>query len=102
MVEGRRRRQDDREQQHDRSSGRPARAPAPPRARRVAGVSGARGEPAYRRIDAPATPEEKTALARLSPQQIRASELAGERITNILASAPRNPARTGGLKAVAE
>ena len=60
------------------------------------------GEPAYRRIDAPATPEEKTALARLSPQQIRASELAGERITNILASAPGNQAPIGGLKVVAE
>ena len=60
------------------------------------------GEPAYRRIDAPATPEEKTALARLSPQQIRASELAGERITNILASAPGNQAPIGGLKVVTE
>ena len=59
------------------------------------------GECVYERIDAPATPEQKTRLARLSPEQITASELAGERITAKLTTAPGNNAPIGGLKVVA-
>jgi phosphoglucomutase len=60
------------------------------------------GDPFYRRIDAPATPDERAALARLSPQQVEASELAGERITGMLTAAPGNQAPLGGLKVVTE
>jgi phosphoglucomutase len=60
------------------------------------------GEPAYERIDAPATPAEKTALARLSADDVTASELAGEPITAILTEAPGNGAAIGGLKVVTE
>ena len=56
------------------------------------------GDPVYRRIDAPATPQEKAALAKLSPPQIKSSELARERITEILTAAPGNQAPIGGLK----
>ncbi len=59
------------------------------------------GECAYERIDAPAAPEEKARLARLSPEQITTSELAGERITALLTTAPGNNAPIGGLKVVA-
>jgi phosphoglucomutase len=58
------------------------------------------GAYAYERIDAPATPDQKARLARLSPQQITASELAGERITALLTAAPGNDAPIGGLKVV--
>jgi phosphoglucomutase len=60
------------------------------------------GEPAYERIDAPATPEEKTALGRLSAEDVTASELAGEPITAILTEAPGNGAAIGGLKVLTE
>jgi phosphoglucomutase len=60
------------------------------------------GEPIYDRIEAPATPEQKQMLARLSPQQIRSAELAGEKIQAILIRAPGNGAPIGGLKVVAE
>jgi len=56
------------------------------------------GEPLYDRIDAPATPEQKDKLKNLSSKQITSSELAGEKITNILTSAPGNGAAIGGLK----
>ena len=56
------------------------------------------GEPAYARIDAPADRDQKAALARLSPDQVTASELAGEPITGILTTAPGNGAAIGGLK----
>jgi phosphoglucomutase len=59
------------------------------------------GEPHYVRIDAPATPEEKARLAKLSPEAVRASELAGEPITARLTHAPGNGAALGGLKVVA-
>jgi phosphoglucomutase len=59
------------------------------------------GEPAYQRIDAPATPEQKAILAQLSPRQVQASELAGERITGLLTTAPGNNAPLGGLKVIA-
>jgi phosphoglucomutase len=58
------------------------------------------GEPAYQRIDAPATAAQKAILAKLSPQQIAASELAGETITSLLTKAPGNDAPIGGLKVV--
>ena len=56
------------------------------------------GAPAYARIDAPATREEKALLARLSPQQVTATELAGDPITATLTEAPGNAAAIGGLK----
>jgi phosphoglucomutase len=58
------------------------------------------GEPAYARIDAPATPAEKAVLGKLSPSQVTASSLAGEPITDVLTSAPANGAAIGGLKVV--
>jgi phosphoglucomutase len=60
------------------------------------------GEPAYARIDAPATREEKAVLAALSPAQVSAKELDGEAITAVLTSAPGNGAAIGGLKVVTE
>jgi phosphoglucomutase len=56
------------------------------------------GEPAYARVDAPANREEKAKLANLSPEQVGATELAGEPITAKLTEAPGNGARIGGLK----
>jgi phosphoglucomutase len=60
------------------------------------------GTPAYRRIDAPASPEQKAVLTRLSPGQVAATELAGEPITAKLTTAPGNGAPIGGLKVVTE
>ncbi len=54
----------------------------------------------YTRIDAPATPEQKAKLARLSPEAVTASDLAGEPITGKLTRAPANDAPIGGLKVV--
>jgi phosphoglucomutase len=56
------------------------------------------GDPAYRRIDAPATPEQKTKLSKLSPEAVNVSTLAGESITGMLTTAPGNNASIGGLK----
>ena len=56
------------------------------------------GAPAYRRIDAPATREQKAVLSKLSPDQISASELAGEPITGVITRAPGNDAPIGGVK----
>jgi phosphoglucomutase len=56
------------------------------------------GEPVYQRLDAPATPEQKRLMAQLSPQQITATELAGEKITGMLTTAPGDDAPIGGLK----
>ncbi|MFJ8648801.1 phosphoglucomutase (alpha-D-glucose-1,6-bisphosphate-dependent) [Streptomyces sp. NPDC093546] len=56
------------------------------------------GEPAYARVDAPATREEKAALSRLSPAQVTADTLAGEPITAVLTEAPGNGAPIGGIK----
>ncbi len=56
------------------------------------------GDSFYTRLDGPATPEQKTQLARLKPQQIVAIELAGERIDAILDTAPGNGASIGGIK----
>jgi phosphoglucomutase len=60
------------------------------------------GSPAYRRIDAAASPEQKAVLGRLSPDQVRALHLAGEPIVTILTTAPGNGAPIGGLKVVTE
>jgi phosphoglucomutase len=60
------------------------------------------GEPVYERIDAPATSAEKARLGALRPEQVRATELAGSRITGILTTAPGNGAPIGGLKVVTE
>ncbi|MEU8044015.1 phosphoglucomutase (alpha-D-glucose-1,6-bisphosphate-dependent) [Micromonospora echinofusca] len=60
------------------------------------------GAPAYARIDAPATREEKAVLGRLSPEQVTATELAGEPITATLTTAPGNDAPIGGLKVTTE
>jgi phosphoglucomutase len=61
-------------------------------------LTGRFGDPAYARIDAPATREEKAVLARLSPQQVKADTLAGEPVTAVLTEAPGNGAAIGGLK----
>jgi phosphoglucomutase len=60
------------------------------------------GAPAYARIDTAATREQKAALARLSPEQVPARELAGEPITAALTTAPGNGAAIGGLKVITE
>ena len=60
------------------------------------------GDPVYERIDAPATPEQKTLLQKFSPEQIQDSELAGEKIEAMLTSAPGNGAAIGGLKVVTD
>ena len=60
------------------------------------------GEPAYDRVEAPATPEQKQLLAKLSPEQVKLTELAGEKIQSVLTHAPGNNAPIGGLKVVAE
>jgi phosphoglucomutase len=59
------------------------------------------GSPIYTRIDAPATPEQKAKLQKLSPEAVKESELAGEPITAKLTRAPGNDAPIGGLKVVA-
>jgi phosphoglucomutase len=60
------------------------------------------GAPAYRRVDAPATPEQKAALGRLAASDVTATTLAGDPITAILTRAPGNDAPIGGLKVVTE
>jgi phosphoglucomutase len=60
------------------------------------------GAPAYARVDAPANREEKAKLASLSPDQVTATELAGETITAKLTEAPGNGAKIGGLKVTTE
>jgi phosphoglucomutase len=60
------------------------------------------GEPRYERLDAPVTPEQKQVLERLSPQQIQATALAGEKIRTIITAAPGNSAPIGGIKVIAE
>ncbi|MFI9325273.1 phosphoglucomutase (alpha-D-glucose-1,6-bisphosphate-dependent) [Kitasatospora aureofaciens] len=61
-------------------------------------LTGRHGAPAYARVDAPADREQKARLARLSPEQVTAGELAGEEITAVLSHAPGNGAAIGGLK----
>ena len=59
------------------------------------------GAPVYRRVDARATAQQKDLLKRLSPQDVRAAQLAGEPIVRVLTRAPGNDAPIGGLKVVA-
>ena len=60
------------------------------------------GAPAYQRVDAPASPEQKAALGKLAPDAVTATELAGDPITAKLSHAPGNDAAIGGLKVVTE
>jgi phosphoglucomutase len=60
------------------------------------------GKPGYDRVEAPATPAEKEQLAKLSPEQVKITELAGEKIQNVLTHAPGNGAPIGGLKVAAQ
>ncbi|MEU8472891.1 phosphoglucomutase (alpha-D-glucose-1,6-bisphosphate-dependent) [Streptomyces sp. NPDC029006] len=63
-----------------------------------AGLTARFGEPAYARIDAPATREQKALLGKLSPAQVTADTLAGEAVTAVLTEAPGNGAAIGGIK----
>ncbi|MET0198432.1 alpha-D-glucose phosphate-specific phosphoglucomutase [Rhodococcus sp. RS1C4] len=60
------------------------------------------GDPSYARVDAPATREQKAVLGKLSPEQVTATELAGEKITATMTTAPGNDAAIGGLKVTTE
>jgi phosphoglucomutase len=60
------------------------------------------GEPVFERVDAPATKEQKQILKKLAPAQVRSTELAGEKITQILNNAPGNGAPIDGLKVLTE
>jgi phosphoglucomutase len=60
------------------------------------------GEPVYERVEAPATPQQKAILEKLSPEQVKIKDLAGERIQAILTKAPGNGVPIGGLKVVSE
>ncbi len=62
------------------------------------GLTAKYGDPIYERIDAPATPAQKSILQKLSPQQVAAGDLAGEKVEAILTTAPGNGAPIGGLK----
>jgi phosphoglucomutase len=64
------------------------------------GLTDRYGAPAYARVDTAASREQKAALAKLSPEQVSASELAGEKIIAALTAAPGNGAPIGGLKVV--
>jgi phosphoglucomutase len=70
--------------------------------RRYSALTERYGSPAYARVDAAATREQKAALAKLSPDQVTATELAGEPILERLTNAPGNGAAIGGLKVVTE
>ncbi len=60
------------------------------------------GEPAFERVDSPATPAEKSLLSKITSAQVKSKELAGEKIQNILTQAPGNGAAIGGLKVISE
>jgi phosphoglucomutase len=59
------------------------------------------GEPAYERVDVPATAAEKARLKRLTPEELGAAALGGEPVDAVLAAAPGNGAAIGGLKVIA-
>ncbi|HSC29752.1 MAG TPA: hypothetical protein VLD67_20915, partial [Vicinamibacterales bacterium] len=63
-------------------------------------LTGDLGEPAAERVEAPATAEQKRKLSRLSPKQLRITELGGEPILRVLDHAPGNSAPLGGIKVV--
>jgi phosphoglucomutase len=60
------------------------------------------GEPVYDRVEAQATPRQKALLAKLSPQQVKSAELAGEKVQAVITRAPGNGAPIGGLKVAAK
>jgi phosphoglucomutase len=60
------------------------------------------GDPVYERMDAPATPEQKAALQKLSPDDIRVTEVAGEKVQKILSKAPGDGNPIGGIKVVTQ
>jgi phosphoglucomutase len=60
------------------------------------------GDPVYERVEAPATPEQKEMLGKLSVRQIQSTELAGEKIRSIITHAPGNGAAIGGLKVMTD
>jgi phosphoglucomutase len=60
------------------------------------------GEPAYDRIEAQCTPDQKVLLAKISSRQVKIAELAGEKIRTILTRAPGNGASIGGIKVISE
>jgi phosphoglucomutase len=62
------------------------------------GLTAEFGAPVYERIDAPASPEQKSILVKLSPEQVPAKELAGDPIVAMMTKAPGNGAALGGLK----
>jgi phosphoglucomutase len=65
-------------------------------------LAGRLGDPAYARIDAPATRAQKALLAKLSPDQVSVAELAGERVLDRLTTAPGNGEPLGGIKVITE
>jgi phosphoglucomutase len=65
-------------------------------------ITGRLGDPAYARIDAPASREQKAALARLSPDQVSIDQLGGEPVVSRLTTAPGNGEPLGGLKVATE
>ena len=65
-------------------------------------LSGELGDPVYERVDAAATPDQKAALAKLSPSDIHATEVAGQPIEKILTTAPGDGAPIGGIKVIAK
>ena len=69
-------------------------------ARHYAEISARYGASCYARIDAPATPAQKAALSKLSPDKVEADTLAGDPIVSRLTAAPGNGAPIGGLKVV--
>ena len=60
------------------------------------------GDPVYERMDAPATPEQKAALEKLSPSDIHTAELAGQKVQQILTAAPGDGNPIGGIKVIAD
>jgi phosphoglucomutase len=60
------------------------------------------GDPVYDRVEAPASVEQKKRLAKLSADQVKGTELAGEKIRKVLTRAPGNDASIGGLKVIAQ
>ena len=60
------------------------------------------GDPVFKRVDAPATPEQKQVLKNLTPDQVQSDTLAGEDVTAVLTNAPGNDAPIGGLKVETE
>ncbi len=60
------------------------------------------GEPRFDRVDAPASPEQKATLSKLSAEQVKSTDLAGEKIQSILTRAPGNNAAIGGVKVIAK